>query len=99
MNIPEVLKIGWRKYTIQEDKEKRDSAGDCLNGEIDYSGHVIYLNNEYSNEQMKVTLIHEILHGIFYKQGHSEWCHNENLVNGLAEGLYELIIDNPNLFK
>jgi len=99
MNIPELLKIGWRKYKIEQESEKKNNEGDILLGEISYTNNTIYLNKEFGREQLELTLLHEVIHGIFHKQGHSEWCENEDLVDGMAEGLYELIIDNPSLFK
>lgn len=99
MQIPDKVKIGWREYLIQKYGARRNTNGDLLCGEIDYVKHTIYLNNEYSEEQMKVTLLHEIMHGIFNREGHTDWRENEDLIDAIAEGLFELLKDNPELFK
>jgi Zn-dependent peptidase ImmA (M78 family) len=99
MKIPKKVKIGWREFQINENEGKRDDNGSLLDGQISYEERTIYLNKDYGIEQEKVSLLHEIMHGIFNKQGHSEWRTDENLVDAIAEGLYELINDNPELFK
>jgi Zn-dependent peptidase ImmA (M78 family) len=99
LNIPDKVKIGWRNYKVNKSDAKRNTKGETLYGEIDYGEQTIYINNEYCQDQMKVTLLHEIIHGIFNKQGQVDWGCNEALIESIAEGIYELILDNPNLFK
>lgn len=60
------VKIGWKEYKIS--KEEKCSIlvveGAEFYGQISYDKQMIYLRKENSEEQDKVTLIHEVLHGI-----------------------------------
>lgn len=100
MKIPKTIKIGWRTYTIQFTEERRNEKGDLLDGQIDFTNHVIYIYKNLPFEDEKiVAFLHEIIHGIFFSQGHSEWGDNEELVEAVSEGIFQVMSDNPNLFK
>lgn len=99
MNIPNTVKIGWRNYIVKQVDTLRDDNGQPLIGEIKYDFSRINLNCEYPDDIRKVTLLHEIIHGIFCKAGHTDWRINEDLVDVIAEGLYEIILDNPEIFS
>ena len=98
MNIPEKIKIGWKEYTVEntEVRERLVAVSDECYGEIDYNENVIRLNDKYNEERKKATLIHEVLHGIseMYTLDMSE-----DLVTKLADALYTVIKDNPEIFK
>ncbi len=99
MKIPATVKIGWRIYTIQIfTDEKRDETGELLDGYIDFTNHIIYINRNLNEDEQKVVFIHEMQHGIFYGQCHPEWGDNENLVDACAEGWFQVTKDNPKLF-
>ena len=97
MQIPNNIKVGWRNYTIEFVDEIDE---DLSNGEINFNEQNIKINkNIKSIDEKNFTLLHEIIHGIFYSQGHSEWNDNEDLVDAISEGLFQVIKDNPKLFK
>ena len=56
----------------------------------------IEISISHSLDTQKCTLVHEILHGIdeMYKLGLKE-----SQVEQLAKGLYQMIKDNPDMFK
>jgi len=100
LKIPNNIKIGWRDYTVEFIEERIDEDEELLDGEIDFSNHIIYINNDLLNEDEKiVTFLHEMIHGIFYSQSHLEWGDNEELVGAVSEGLFQIIKDNPRLFN
>jgi Zn-dependent peptidase ImmA (M78 family) len=97
MQIPDTIKIGWRDYCIEFVDEIDE---DLSNGEISFNEQKIKINkNIKSIDEKSFTLLHEIIHGIFYSQGHSEWNDNEDLVDAVSEGLFQVLKDNPELFK
>ncbi|MFA5252670.1 MAG: hypothetical protein WC454_08825 [Phycisphaerae bacterium] len=99
MSVPEKVKIGWRTYEINQNEHKTsDNGKNDLWGEIDYDRNKIYIYEKQPEEVKPVTLLHEIVHGIFCLSGHSDWRDNEDLVNCIAENLYQVILDNPGLF-
>ena len=100
MKIPNNIKIGWRDYTVEFIEERIDEDEELLDGEIDFSNHIIYINNDLLNEDEKiVTFLHEIIHGVFQSQGHSEWGSNEDLIEAVSEGLFLVMKDNPRVFS
>jgi len=100
MKIPKNIKIGWRNYTIEYGEERRDEKGNLLNGEIDYTNHIIYIDkNIVDNKEKIITFLHETVHGILYSQGHLKWAENEELVSAISEGWFQLIEDNTKLFN
>ena len=99
MGIPKEIKIGWRVYDIEQGEHRSGSCGGDLYGEINYEQNKIYIYREQDEENKRVTLLHEILHGIGFMIGNNEFRENEGLITALAENLYQVIKDNPTLFR
>lgn len=97
--IPDKVKIGWRSYEVVQGEHRSGDNGGDLYGEISYEENKIYIYDKQSEENKIVTLLHEILHGIFYLSGHDEWRKNEELIQCVSENLYQVIKDSPDLFK
>lgn len=98
MKIPESVKIGWRNYIVKTVDERRDDKGDYLSGQIDFNTHIIYLDRNLNDDEKAVAFLHELIHGIFNSHCHSDWTDNEDLVESVSEGLYQIMKDNPKLF-
>lgn len=88
MKIPKSLKIGGLTYKIEEVDEVDD--GDSA-GKIVGTKQLIQIGHA-TNDYMKLTLVHEILHAINAEVKESE-------IEFLAQALYQVIKDNPELFK
>lgn len=89
----EEIKIGWKKYKIKKISPVNElihNGTDCY-GQIDYDKCVIYLNENYSNDQNTVTLIHEVLHGI---SNMYQLEMQEDTVSVLADMLFIALKDN-----
>jgi Zn-dependent peptidase ImmA (M78 family) len=99
MTIPDKVKIGWRDYEVKQSENKTAADGNELLGQIDYDYNKIYIWEKQPEEIKPCTLLHEILHGIFFISGHDEWRTNEELVECITENLYQVIKDNPEVFK
>lgn len=95
MNIPESVKILYKKYNIEIVDNLHDESND-LYGQIEYIQQEIRLNSGSSEEQQKATLIHEVIHGLdeMYNIGLKE-----KQVEKLGNAFYMLIRDNPDMFK
>lgn len=98
MKIPQTIKIGWRTYEIKMVEERRDEEGELLSGQIDLENHIIYIDNNLDNDEKAVAFLHELTHGIFNSHCHSDWRDNEDLVESVSEGLYQVMKDNPKIF-
>jgi Zn-dependent peptidase ImmA (M78 family) len=95
MNLPDKVKLGWRTYSISI--ARRQDPQKMLYGEIDFERNTIFINEDGSQGTQKSTLLHEIIHWIFYNSGHANWRNDEELVNSLAENLMMIFIENPEL--
>lgn len=94
MNIPEKIKIGGKTYKVEETKNL-NLGNTNYSGEIDYMDLVIRIVPS-AKEKMEADFIHEVLHGIFNHLGYTD--HDEKKIDELANALYMVIQDNPNVF-
>jgi Zn-dependent peptidase ImmA (M78 family) len=89
-DIPNSVKIGWKRYNIRF-AEERLNSGNELFGQIDYQTCTITLRGRNTQEQDECTLIHEILHGVSEMYGLNM---EEEQVERLANALYTFLVDN-----
>lgn len=98
MNIPETVKIGWRNYNVEQGEHRAGDNGGDLYGQIHYEKRKIFLYDKLDEDEKSVTFLHEIAHAILYNMG-SELRSDENFVTAFTENLYQVMKDNPGLFK
>lgn len=96
MNIPKKVKIGFKTYEIQKLNSDVIANSKVCYGSIQYNDGTINISTLHSEDMQKCTLIHESIHGIddIFDIGLEE----EQVVK-LGKGIYQFIIDNPNIFK
>lgn len=99
MNIPEKIKINWRTYSIEQGEHRTGCNGGNLYGEIAYEDNKIFLYEKLSQDEKEVTLLHEIVHGLLYFMGKHDLKNDESFVTAFSENLYQVIRDNPEVFK
>lgn len=93
--IPNKISIGGIVYDVKfEDKLFCDTTK--INGHIKYSTTEILVENNLSEQIKRVTVWHEIIHGILTQAAIE---HEEKLVEVLAYGLTGVIQDNPELLQ
>lgn len=98
MNIPKKLKIGGVSYTVKFVDTVTMGNQVCY-GKISYDSSAIELSNKNLGIQCKeMTFLHEILHGIAY-QANLTITDEEQVIDTLAKGLHQVILDNPNVFQ
>lgn len=90
MTIPNSIKIGWKTYDVVL-ADSRLNSGAELYGQVDHDSCVITLRAASSPDQMRATLIHEVLHAIADMYGLEL---EEKLVTDLANALYCVYKDN-----
>ena len=88
--IPNRIKIGWKQYDVVF-ADSRLNSGAELYGQINYDNCTITLRESSSPDQLRATLIHEVLHAIAEMYGLPL---EEKLVTDLANALYTAIKDN-----
>jgi len=94
--LPKTLRIGYETYSLEamaataEDEGSFSSETNTIRAKLAGRGERAIAN----------TLIHEILHGIFYQSGLGETCQQEEaVVNTLANGLSQVMRDNPEAMR
>ena len=95
MNIPKTVKIGGKVYDV-EITNKFDLGNVNVSAEIIYTDLVIRISSNQAPGKMEADFIHELIHGIFDHLGYKE--HDEKRVDELAQAIYMVIVDNPDVF-
>ncbi len=94
MKIPEKVKIGGKTYTV-EITDKMDMGISNVSAEILYNDLIIRISPQ-AKQKMEADFLHELVHGILDHLGYKN--HDEKNVDEIAQSLYMVIQDNPNLF-
>lgn len=94
MKIPKTVKIGGKVYTV-EITNKLDLGNVNVSAEILYNDLVIRVSPQ-AQGKMEADFLHELIHGIYDHLGYKE--HDEKRVDELAQALYMVIVDNPDIF-
>lgn len=97
MKLPKKIRIGYKGFKVEPWKSESDTYG-----VIDYKTGLIKIKDDLDDEETANTLIHEILHGIFYETGLSldmKYDEEEKLVFVLANSICRFFLENPKLVK
>ena len=99
MKLPRKLKVGHRVYTVQQPPaawiEETGNHGLC-----DTDAHVLTVARHPNTRQRANTLLHETLHAVFEAANLRSTAvdrHEELIVSALANGLCDVLADNPAL--
>lgn len=94
MKIPTKVKVGGHiinvVVTTDGDNIEFNEIGKTL-----LAKDVIYLNGNYSHSRQSEALLHELIHNCFYDLREEQ---SEALVERLGVALYQIIVDNPEVF-
>ena len=97
VTLSESIKIGYRDYKLEKWKQTVASANEAQ-GQFFAKEGVIGYTAEETGVSHANTLIHEMLHAIIYQWNMDvDEKVEESIVNGLANGLTTIFVDNPNL--
>lgn len=83
-------KIGGVKYKVVQVKGLAKEHG--LMGQISYDNLLIKIDEDLPQGRKEETLVHELVHGIFYEAGFEE--QDEDMINRVGKVLYQVIQDN-----
>lgn len=93
------MNISGLNYTIEFLDTPPILDGEEVLGLIDYDGQKIYIDKNQHPELLEITIIHELLHGIIHDRKFQLGNLEEQIVDGLARGLYQVVKDNPELMQ
>ena len=95
MIIPDKIKIGGHQYTVELVPEiEREILGRVTHS----SAKILLKNAEGAFSILFSTFLHEVIHSINFLYGPINLNHDES-INRLAEALYQIFVDNPEIFK
>lgn len=104
MQLPKSVLIDDIEYTVEEVSHKElQLTSEDLKGE--YWGDTRYKQASFricegmSEDEAKITLVHEIIHAILHERGFDQQNNDEAMVDGLAHALRMLAKQNPELIK
>ena len=90
------FRIGNMFYKVVYEEKLILNGQQCL-GLIDYDSHTIKMDDKVQdNQNFKLTLIHEITHGLLYENGLHDLNTEEN-VDAISKALYQFLTDNMDI--
>jgi len=81
------IELGGHKYSVIIQELISPNPGTDLYGRHEITQNQILINEVLTLDRAKETLIHEVLHGILVNSGQE---HPENIIDALANGLFQL---------
>lgn len=91
----QIIKIGPMTYTVATVESLQNANGTELLGEICYHKATIKLDAEMHPQARRITLLHEIIHGILNNAGFQR--HSEALIDAISSGIIAVVDDNPDV--
>ena len=96
MNIPKKLKIGGMMWEVEQSNDTTNE-GNCF-GSTHPLTQKFFLDPKIKQQKKEQTLIHEILHAIWWTNGMRSRKelndHEEYIIDSLSQGLYQVLKDN-----
>ena len=90
------FRIGNMFYKVVYEEKLILNGQQCL-GLIDYDSHTIKIDDKVQDSQnFKLTLIHEITHGLLHENGLHDLNTEEN-VDAISKALYQFLTDNMDI--
>ena len=98
MRIPDQIKIGGFTYYVDKVDGSFISNGAALDGEHSFSEKKIKVSTNGCGEYQDLVFLHEVCHAIiaYYMPTNEQ---DEEFVEQFSKGLYQVLMDNPNLLK
>lgn len=97
MKIPNKVKIGGYTYSVEREDAPYVIDDVIAHGSHNYPNLQIKVGSFGTLEYQESVFLHELIHGII-----AVYCANrqdEEFVEQLSKGLYQVIVDNPKIFK
>jgi len=95
MTLPTTIKVGGFFYSVQVVPYIGEADHRIQTGVIDYMTCEIKLLERDEWQSQRQTLLHEVIHAILTYCGHYEANSNEEMIDALGNGLYQVLRENP----
>ena len=98
--MPKSVTLGHRDFGIKKVDALIDDNDNSLAGQYNGKEEMIYINNNLPSAQVDAdTLLHELLHGVWYIQNLDDKKEEEELVTCIAFGLSSIFKHSPDILK
>lgn len=97
-DLPTSVKVGRKIYRI-ENWEPKSAAAERRCGDAAHEIGRIRVDTSFGPAQAAETLLHEILHAIFYIWSMEDEDNQERTVGAMSNGLATVMRDNPDVFS
>lgn len=98
IQIPDTIKIAGFNYDIvKKPSAFVGKAGTALDGQHHYATKTITVSGEGCKEYQALVFLHEVCHAIIEAYVAPD-RHDEHFVEQFSKGLYQAIVDNPDIF-
>jgi len=98
MKLPLNIKVANHVFTVEEWNTNVANANGRF-GECDCNELIIRIATGHKKSHISETLMHEIMHAIFWSYGLKAEDDEERTITGLAAGLSQVFQDNPQLYE
>lgn len=89
------INVGGVKYTVHLKKNLIEpDSHEHVWGYTDYAKSAIYIDNKLSKQNIKQTLMHELVHVMLWETGVGDSYNDEKIVNPLGNMLYSVLHSN-----
>ena len=101
MKIPEKIKISGYNHSVKRTEKSFVSDDTVCDGLYDFYKQEIIVSKEGNTAYQETVFLHELTHGIIrnYCDGIMSDYDEERFTEQFAKGLYQVINDNPDVFK
>ena len=94
-SFPTEIKVGYQRYRVHlMGEEERRNCGDKL-GSCDHVRGTIKISNHLASPEAVNTLLHEVMHAIWWVWSVGDETEEERGVNNITNGMCCVIADNP----
>ena len=97
MTLPTTIKVGGFIYRVQVVPHISETDSKVQTGVIDYLASEIRLLDKEGWQARRQTLVHEVIHAILTYCGQYEANNNEEMIDALSNGLFQVLRENPEL--
>lgn len=95
------INIGGFDYTVEENNDIAEQGS--LFGSTHHNSQKIFIKPNTTKQQKTATLIHEVMHVIWFNTGLRSRDnireHEEEIIDALSNGIYQVLKDNKGLWK
>lgn len=99
MNIPEKVKIAGYEYTVERPSESFSSESYVCEGVHIFGQQKIKVAKTGNQPYQDTVFLHELVHGIIASCCSGDMYDEEKFTEQFSKGLYQVIIDNPEIFR